>query len=93
MEEAEVAGTETQDNAKTWYTSKTMWGAAIAIAAIIFAGAKGGGCAEAAGMVDSLTANADKVIGVVGGILAIYGRATAKGSISVKKPRKAKKAD
>ncbi|MFN7011130.1 MAG: hypothetical protein ACK4PN_13955 [Allorhizobium sp.] len=65
-------------DAKPWYQSKTVWGALIAIAAPLLkqAGVELG-LAEQANLADALTT----IVGALGGVLAIYGRVTAKGPI------------
>lgn len=56
---------------KPWYTSKTIWGSIVAIAALV-AGAFGYSVGtEAQGEI--VTA----IIGIIGGALAIYGRVKA----------------
>ncbi|WP_137132762.1 hypothetical protein [Rhizobium sp. FY34] len=70
------------DNSKTWYQSKTVWGALIAISASLL---------QMSGRdisVSDQNALADAIVslaGAVGGIFAIYGRLSARTSISATK--------
>lgn len=67
------------DMTKTWWQSKTIWGGLIAVAAAVM---------KASGADLSLSdqnAIADAIInlsGAIGGILAIYGRLSARGTIA-----------
>ncbi len=71
------------DVMKNWYQSKTIWGALIAVAAsaLQLAGLEIGAQdqAELADIAVTLT-------GAVGGLLALYGRLVATGSIGGKAP-------
>lgn len=67
------------DMTKTWWQSKTIWGGLIAVAAAVM---------KASGADLSLSDQngiADAIInlsGAIGGILAIYGRLSARGTIA-----------
>jgi len=67
---------------KVWYQSKTMWGGIVAVLAGI-AGVLGYsfGDAEQSLVVDGIIA----AVGAVGGILAVFGRATATTELTAKK--------
>ncbi len=69
------------DVVKSWYQSKTIWGALIAVAAsaLQLAGLEIG-AADQAELVDI----AVTLAGAVGGLLALYGRLVATGSIGGK---------
>lgn len=54
---------------KSWYLSKTIWGAVLAVAGLAFPK-----IAEAIGGTDVLIEVAGAVATVVGSILAVYGR-------------------
>ena len=71
------------DVMKNWYQSKTIWGALIAVAAsaLQLAGLEIG-AAEQAELADI----AVTLTGAVGGLLALYGRLVATGSIGGKAP-------
>jgi hypothetical protein len=63
---------------KNWYSSKTIWGAVVAIlaSALHFTGvdiASG----DRAQIVDAIV----NIAGALGGLLAVYGRVTAKSAI------------
>jgi hypothetical protein len=66
------------ETTKDWYQSKTVWGGLVAIAAALM---KAAGTeislADQAALIDA----AINLAGVVGGILAIYGRLAATASI------------
>lgn len=62
------------DGMKTWYQSKTIWGALIAVAASL---ARAGGVEVAADIQAQLADIAVTLAGVAGGLLAIYGRIAA----------------
>ncbi|SIP94079.1 hypothetical protein SAMN05880590_101337 [Rhizobium sp. RU35A] len=67
------------DDAKPWYQSKTIWGGLIAIlAAVMQASGKEISPASAG----DLTEAATNVAGAVGGILAVYGRLSARTNIT-----------
>jgi hypothetical protein len=66
------------DNSKTWYQSKTVWGALIAIGASLL---QMTGKEIAAGDQNALAEAIVSLAGALGGIFAIYGRLSAKTSI------------
>lgn len=66
------------DGMKTWYQSKTIWGALIAVAASL---AQAGGIEVAADIQAQLADIAVTLAGVAGGLLAIYGRLAAETGI------------
>lgn len=66
---------------KTWYRSKTVWGAlAVILASLMQLAGYEFGMAEQAELTDALSGLA----GTVGGLLALYGRVTARLPISQK---------
>lgn len=66
---------------KNWYQSKTVWGALVVIlSALMRAAGYEFGEAEAAQLMDA----ASTIATAVGGLLALYGRLTAKLPISQK---------
>ncbi len=66
---------------KNWYQSKTVWGALVVIlSALLRAGGYEFGEAEAAQLTDA----AATIATAIGGLLALYGRLTAKLPISQK---------
>ena len=66
---------------KNWYQSKTVWGALVVIlSALLRAAGYEFGEAEAAQLTDA----ASTIATAIGGLLAIYGRLTAKLPISQK---------
>ncbi len=69
------------DVVKSWYQSKTIWGALIAVAAsaLQLAGLEIGAADQA-----ELADIAVTLAGAVGGLLALYGRLVATGSIGGK---------
>lgn len=69
------------DVVKSWYQSKTIWGALIAVAAsaLQLAGLEIGAADQA-----KLADIAVTLAGAVGGLLALYGRLVATGSIGGK---------
>lgn len=69
------------DTAKTWYQSKTVWGALIAIAASLL---HGFGVELGASAQNELADLAVTLAGAAGGALAIYGRVKAESSIGIK---------
>ena len=66
------------EDAKQWYYSKTIWGALLAVGSSLLQ-IKGLqiGAAEQSTIVDS----AVSIAGAVGGLLAVYGRVTARAGI------------
>lgn len=66
---------------KNWYRSKTVWGAiAVILASLMQLAGYEFGTAEQAELTDTLSGLA----GTVGGLLALYGRVTARLPISQK---------
>jgi hypothetical protein len=67
------------ENSKAWYQSKAVWGGLIAVLASVL---------QARGMEVSPVAQVDlaeagtSLVGAVGGLLAVYGRLSAKASIT-----------
>lgn len=63
---------------KNWYSSKTIWGALVAIiaSAMHFTGVDIG-AADRSQIVDAIV----NISGALGGLLAVYGRVTAKSAI------------
>ncbi len=67
------------ENSKAWYQSKAVWGGLIAVLASVL---------QARGMEVSPVAQGDlaeagtSLVGAVGGLLAVYGRLSAKTSIT-----------
>lgn len=66
------------ENIKFWYHSKTVWGALIAIAASLL---QMGGITIGADIEAELAEIAVTLSGVAGGLLAIYGRISARKEI------------
>lgn len=67
------------DNSKTWYQSKTVWGALIAIgASLLQMSGREISVSDQNALVDAIVSLA----GAAGGIFAIYGRLSARSSIS-----------
>lgn len=64
---------------KQWYSSKTIWGALIAITASVLK-MRGFelGAADQSAIADGLVS----IVGAAGGLLAVYGRVTASATIS-----------
>ncbi|MBP1850896.1 hypothetical protein [Rhizobium halophytocola] len=66
------------DTTKTWYTSRTVWGGLIAVAAPLL---QLGGLDLDQGLQGDLADTAVTLAGAVGGLLAIWGRLAATKSI------------
>lgn len=66
-------------NDKPWYLSKTIWGAAVAVAAPI---ANALGIAVDAGMQAEIADAMLQTVGGIGGLVAIWGRLTARRAIA-----------
>ena len=64
---------------KQWYQSRTIWGAAIAIAASV---AHAGGISLSASDQSQIVDGALSISGALGGLLAIYGRVAAKSKLA-----------
>jgi hypothetical protein len=66
------------EDLKTWYSSKTIWGALVAIAAsaLHFTGVDIA-AVDRSQIVDAIVS----IAGAFGGLLAVYGRVTAKKAI------------
>jgi hypothetical protein len=71
---------EDRNPGKPWYQSKTVWGGLIAIAASLAHGAGIDIGSAEQGQIADLAAT---LAGTLGGLVAIYGRVTAKGAIRV----------
>lgn len=69
------------EDMKTWYQSKTVWGALIAVAAALL---HAGGFELAADSQAELADIAVTLAGAAGGLLAIYGRVVATHAIAPK---------
>ncbi|AMM85010.1 hypothetical protein JET14_12835 [Martelella lutilitoris] len=67
------------DNTKKWYLSKTVWGALLAIAAPLF---QMGGLYLDDGTQSELAASIATLAGASGGLVALFGRIAAKGTLS-----------
>ncbi|WP_421594545.1 hypothetical protein [Shinella sp. M27] len=63
------------DETKPWYTSRTVWGALIAIAASL---ANAAGIEITAGDEGELADLLVSAAGVIGGLIAVYGRISAR---------------
>lgn len=63
------------DDIKQWYLSRTVWGALVAIAASL---AHSAGLTLSAGDQSQIVDGVVSVSGAIGGLLAIYGRVSAK---------------
>ncbi len=63
------------DETKPWYTSRTVWGALIAIAASL---ANAAGIEVSAGDEGELADLLVSAAGVIGGLIAVYGRISAR---------------
>jgi len=63
---------------KNWYSSKTIWGAVISVVASVlhFTGIELG-AADKSQLVDAIV----NISGALGGLLAVYGRVTARAAI------------
>lgn len=63
------------ENEKNWYQSKAVWGALVAIGASLAQyGGVDLGMSDQGQVVESVTA----ITGAIGGLVALYGRITAK---------------
>ncbi|WP_377295684.1 hypothetical protein [Rhizobium sp. SGZ-381] len=67
------------ESSKAWYQSKAVWGGLIAIAASVL---QATGTEVSPVAQGDLTAAATSLAGAVGGLLAVYGRLSAKTSIT-----------
>lgn len=63
------------DETKPWYTSRTVWGALIAITASL---ANAAGIEVSAGDEGELADLLVSAAGVIGGLIAVYGRISAR---------------
>ncbi|WP_313522801.1 hypothetical protein [Shinella sp.] len=66
------------DETKPWYTSRTVWGALIAIAASL---ANAAGIEITAGDEGELADLLVSAAGVIGGLIAVYGRISARSPV------------
>ncbi|MET3599249.1 hypothetical protein [Martelella mangrovi] len=66
------------DYAKKWYLSKTVWGALLAVAAPLF---QMGGIYLDEGMQSDLATSITTFAGASGGLLALFGRISAKDTL------------
>lgn len=66
------------DGTKTWWQSKTVWGGLVAVAAAL---AKASGAEIPLADQNAITDAVITLMGAVGGLLAIYGRLSARTSI------------
>ena len=74
------------DDNKPWYQSKTIWGSLIMLASLALPafGLVSLTPDQQSMMVNNIVGVVDAVLGLIGGILAIYGRFTAKTTIGKK---------
>lgn len=64
---------------KNWYSSKTIWGALISIvASVLHFASIDLGTTDKSQLVDAVV----NIAGALGGLLAVYGRVTAKATIN-----------
>ena len=67
------------DYSKKWYLSKTVWGALLAVSAPLFQMA---GIYLDAGAQSELAASITTIAGASGGLLALFGRLSAKSALT-----------